>query len=151
MYKFNENNTDHISIRFWFQIWEKQVQNSDFETAKNLFANDVISFGTWMNVVQGLNELETQQWKNIWPTINNFKFLTETLFIQISPDRLLANTVLVWDSVGFDIKGTSFKRTGRASVVLKKININDRWEGIHTHFSLNRNVPQQSFGKFYKT
>ena len=75
MYKFDKNNTDHISIGLWFQVWEKQVQNKDFEAAKKLFENDVVSFGTWMNVVEGLDKLYSDQWKNIWPTINNFKFV----------------------------------------------------------------------------
>ena len=147
MCKFNENNIDHISIRRWFQIWEKQVQNKDFEAAKKLFENDVVSFGTWMNVVEGLDKLCSDQWKNIWPTINNFKFVSNTLFIQISPDRLLANSILVWNSTGYKKNGNSFKRNGRATVVLKRSNLDNSWKGIHTHFSLNRGIPQESFGK----
>jgi len=147
MYKFNENNTDHISIRFWFQIWEKQVQNLDFETAKNLFASNVVSFGTWMNVVEGLDNLYSNQWKNIWPNISDFKFLTNTLYIQISPDRLLANSILVWGSTGYKKNGSSFERNGRATVTLKRTDLDNSWKGIHTHFSLNRGVPQESFGK----
>ena len=147
MYKFDTNNTDHISIGLWFQVWEKQVQNKDFEAAKKLFENDVVSFGTWMNVVEGLDKLYSDQWKNIWPTINNFKFVSNTLFIQISPDRLLANSILVWNSTGYKKNGNSFKRNGRATVVLKRSNLDNSWKGIHTHFSLNRGVPQESFGK----
>ena len=147
MYKFDTNNTDHISIELWFQVWEKQVQNKDFEAAKKLFENDVVSFGTWMNVVEGLDKLYSDQWKNIWPTINNFKFVTNTLFIQISPDRLLANSILVWNSKGYKKNGNSFKRNGRATVVLKRSNLDNSWKGIHTHFSLNRGIPQESFGK----
>ena len=147
MYKFDTNNTDHISIRLWFQVWEKQVQNKDFEAAKKLFENDVVSFGTWMNVVEGLDKLYSDQWKNIWPTINNFKFVSNTLFIQISPDRLLANSILVWNSTGYKKNGNSFKRNGRATVVLKRSNLDNSWKGIHTHFSLNRGIPQESFGK----
>ena len=147
MYKFDANNTDHISIALWFQVWEKQVQNKDFEAAKKLFENDVVSFGTWMNVVEGLDKLYSDQWKNIWPTIDNFKFVTNTLFIQISPDRLLANSILVWNSTGYKKNGNSFKRNGRATVVLKRSNLDNSWKGIHTHFSLNRGIPQESFGK----
>ena len=147
MYKFDKNNTDHISIGLWFQVWEKQVQNKDFEAAKKLFENDVVSFGTWMNVVEGLDKLYSDQWKNIWPTINNFKFVSNTLFIQISPDRLLANSILVWNSTGYKKNGNSFKRNGRATVVLKRSNLDNSWKGIHTHFSLNRGIPQESFGK----
>ena len=147
MYKFDKNNTDHISIGLWFQVWEKQVQKKDFEAAKKLFENDVVSFGTWMNVVEGLDKLCSDQWKNIWPTINNFKFVSNTLFIQISPDRLLANSILVWNSTGYKKNGNSFKRNGRATVVLKRSNLDHSWKGIHTHFSLNRGIPQESFGK----
>ena len=147
MYKFDTINTDHISIGLWFQVWEKQVQNKDFESAKKLFENDVVGFGTWMNVVEGIDKLYSDQWKNIWPTINNFKFVTNTLFIQISPDRLLANSILFWNSTGYKKNGNSFKRNGRATVVLKRSNLDNSWKGIHTHFSLNRGIPQESFGK----
>ena len=147
MYKFDKNNTDHFTIRLWFQVWEKQVQNKDFESAKKLFENDVVGFSTWMNVVEGIGKLYSDQWKNIWPTINNFKFVTNTLFIQISPDRLLANSILVWNSTGYKKNGNSFKRNGRATVVLKRSNLDNSWKGIHTHFSLNRGIPQESFGK----
>ena len=84
--------------------------------------------------------------KSVWPTINNFKFLTNTLYIQISPDRLLANSILVWDSIGYKKNGSSFKRNGRATVTLKRNNINDAWKCIHIHFSLNRGIPQKSYG-----
>ena len=59
MYQFNNNNDDHISIKSWFQKWEMFIVDCDFKSARNLFENEVVSFGTWMNVVQGLNELET--------------------------------------------------------------------------------------------
>ena len=146
MYKLDTDNKDHNSIIFWFKTWENKVQNKDFESAKNLFGNDVVSFGTWMNVVEGLEKLCANQWKSVWPTINNFKFLTDTLYIQISPDRLLANSILVWDSTGYKKNGSSFKRNGRATVTLKRIKINDAWKCIHTHFSLNRGIPQKSYG-----
>ena len=146
MYKLDTDNKDHNSIIFWFKTWENKVQNKDYVSAKNLFENDVVSFGTWMNVVEGLEKLCANQWKSVWPTINNFKFLTDTLYIQISPDRLLANSILVWDSTGYKKNGSSFKRKGRATVTLKRNNINDAWKCIHTHFSLNRGIPQKSYG-----
>jgi hypothetical protein len=148
MYKFNPNDNDHTSVKLWFDVWEEYVQDRNFELAKNIFDNEVVSFGTWLDVVEGLDQLCSGQWKNIWPTINNFKFLTDTLFIQISPDRLFVNAILVWNSLGYDQKQNSFLRTGRATVTLKRVNLNSNWKGIHTHFSLNRGVPQQSFGNF---
>ena len=81
-------------------------------------------------------------------TISEFKFLTDTLFIQLSPDRLFASSILTWNSVGYNQDSSPFDRTGRATVILKRDDLNDQWKGIHTHFSLNRGVPQQSFGNF---
>ena len=117
-------------------------------SALELFENDVESFGTWMDVVEGLDQLKINQWENIWPTISRFKFLTETLFIQLSPDKLFANSILTWTSLGYYQDGITFDRSGRATVTLKRSSLNSEWKGIHTHFSLNRGVPQQSFGNF---
>jgi ketosteroid isomerase-like protein len=146
MYKFDPNNQDHLSIKSWFDIWQIHIQNKDYVSAQKLFKDDVVSFGTWMDVVEGLDKLCLGQRKNIWPTITDFKFLTNSLFIQISPDRLFSNSILVWSSLGYQKGGDSFNRSGRATVVLKKLNLDDSWKGIHTHFSLNRGVPQKSYG-----
>ena len=146
--KLHTNNKDYTSIKLWYSEWENYVQNKNYSSAMNLFENDVVSFGTWMNVVQGLDQLQSNQWKNIWPTISKFRFLTDTLFIQLSPDKLFANSIIIWTSIGYELDGASFDRTGRATVTLKRDNNNSDWKGIHTHFSLNRGVPQQSFGIF---
>ena len=89
-----------------------------------MFENDVVSFGTKMVVVEGLDQLKINQWENIWPTIRRFKFLTETLFIQLSPDKLFANSILTWASLGYHKDGRSFKRSGRETVTLKRSNLN---------------------------
>ena len=148
MYKLNTENKDHVLIQLWYLEWEKYVQNKNYSSAMKLFENDVVSFGTWMDIVQGLDQLKLNQWKNIWPTISKFRFLTDTLFIQLSPDKLFVNSMIIWDSIGYKNDGDSFARTGRATVTLKRDNFNSNWKGIHTHFSLNRGVPQQSFGNF---
>ena len=109
MYKFSEQNLDHVSIKLWFENWENFVINKNFELAKTLFDTEVVSFGTWMDVVQGLDNLVEKQWKNIWPTISHFKFLTNTLYIQLSPDKLFANSILTWTSLGYDINGNCYK------------------------------------------
>ena len=148
IYQFNSNILEHNSIKLWFLEWEKFVQNKKYSSALQLFENDVVSFGTWMDVVEGLDQLKINQWENIWPTISRFKFLTETLFIQLSPDKLFANSILTWTSLGYHQDGITFDRSGRATVTLKRSNLNSKWKGIHTHFSSNRGVPQQSFGNF---
>ena len=80
------------------------------------------------------------------PTISHFKFLTNTLYIQLSPDKLFANSILTWTSLGYDINGKCYERPGRASITLRRDNINNLWKAIHTHLSLNRDVPQKSYG-----
>ena len=68
MYKLDADNKNHDSIITWFKTWE------NFEAAKNLFKRNVVSFGTLINVVEGLEKFCDNQWKSVWPTINNFKF-----------------------------------------------------------------------------
>ena len=148
IYKFNSQNLEHKTIKSWFLEWEKFVQKKQYSSALQFFENDVVSFGTWMDVVEGLDQLKINQWENIWPTISGFKFLTETLFIQLSQDKLFANSILKWTSLGYHQDGKTFERSGRATVTLKRPSLNSEWKGIHTHFSLNRGVPQQSFGNF---
>ena len=113
IYKFNSQNLEHITIKSWFLEWEKLVQKKQYSSALQFFENDVVSFGTWMDVVEGLDQLKINQWENIWPTISGFKFLTETLFIQLSPDKLFANSILTWTSLGYhqDGKTIRFKKT----------------------------------------
>ncbi len=147
MYEFDKNNQHHISIKLWFKAWESYVVENDFSSAKKLFDKNVVSFGTWMDIVKGLDNLEEKQWKKIWATISNFTFLTETLIIQLSPDKLMANCVLIWDSLGYDEFGKQFKRPGRASITLKRDDVNISWIAIHTHLSLNKDIPQKSYGK----
>ena len=71
-----------------------------------------------------------------------------TWSITIWDEKLFANSIIIWDSTGYKNDGNSFERTGRATVTLKRDSLNSNWKGIHTHFSLNRGVPQQSFGNF---
>tara|TARA_B100000963_G_scaffold357506_1_gene379897 strand:- start:260 stop:457 length:198 start_codon:yes stop_codon:yes gene_type:complete len=46
-------------------------------------------------------------------------------------------------SLGYHKDGRSFERVVRATIVLKRSNLNSKWKGIHKHFSLNKFVPQQ--------
>lgn len=140
------NEADHASIKAWFDTWSGYVAAVDFDSARPMFEEDVVGFGTWMDTVEGLDNLMARQWKSIWPTISGFRFMTETLQVRVSPDRLFAVAVLVWDSTGYHEDGTAYPRPGRATVGLRRDTIVAPWMGVHTHLSLNRGVPQQSFG-----
>ncbi len=138
--------TDYNLIKTWFDNWGEFVSNLDFSSAGQMFANDVVAFGTWMDTVEGLDNLIEDQWKNIWPTIKDFRFLTETLQVQISPDQLFAVAMLIWNSTGLDKTGAAYKRPGRATVSLRRKNLSSPWKGTHTHLSLFRGVTQISYG-----
>ena len=97
-----------------------------------------------MDTVEGREVVIEKQWKSIWGTIKDFRFMTETLQIRVSPDRLFAIAVLVWDSTGFHENGESYPRPGRA-VGLRRDNVDAPWMGVYAP-ALNRGVPQQSFG-----
>ena len=62
IYKFNSNNLEHKTIKLWFLEWEKFVQKKQYSSALQFFENDVVSFGTWMDVVEGLDQLKINQW-----------------------------------------------------------------------------------------
>ena len=137
---------DYASIKAWFDTWSGYVASVDFDSARPLFAEDLVAFGTWMDIVEGREVVIEKQWKSIWGTIKDFRFLTDTLQVRVSPDRLFAVAALVWDSTGFHENGVSYPRPGRVTVGMRRIDIGASWMGIHTHLSLNRGVPQKSFG-----
>jgi len=140
------NPADHASIKAWFDTWTGYVAAVDFDSSRPMFEEDVVGFGTWMDTVEGLDNLMEKQWKSIWPTIRDFEFLTDTLQVRVSPDRLFAVAVLVWKSSGFHENGEAYPRPGRCTAGLRRDSVDAPWKGNHTHFSLNRDVPQKSYG-----
>lgn len=134
-------------LRDWFETWAGFVRERDFDSARGLFHPDVIGFGTHMRVVEGLDHLDIDQWRNVWPTIENFHFLTDQLRAGTSHDGLLAWAVVPWESIGFFEDGSSFERPGRATVLFSRGHWNEPWRAIHSHISLAPGTPQRSFGR----
>ncbi len=128
---------DHAAIGDWFAAWGGFVAAVDFTGARALFDPRVIGFGTFADTVAGLDSLEHEQWRSIWPTIRDFRFVPESLQCATSPDRLLAFAAITWRSTGFDNAGNPFDRPGRATVALARADRHAPWRGVHTHFSLN--------------
>ena len=79
---------DKQAIANWFSTWEKLIGRVDYALARDLFDSDVIGFGTHMDTVKGLDHLEQDQWRHVWPTIDGFRFDLDTLECMIFPDRL---------------------------------------------------------------
>lgn len=133
---------DQHLVHQWLHDWEDCIRQRDFERGRLLFDANVVSFGTRAVIALGLDELEVRQWRRIWPFIDDFRFDRNTMRIASSPDELFATLALTWRSKGFDENRASFVRPGRATVVLKRSTVGEPWRAVHTHFSLNRGVPE---------
>ena len=124
------------SVRDWVAAWGTEVAAVDMTTARDRFAADVVAFGTYAEAVRGLDRLEAEQWRNVWPTISGFAFRVDELIVIASADGTQAVAVVPWDSVGIDADGSRFDRPGRATIVLERRSASEPWRGVHTHFSL---------------
>jgi ketosteroid isomerase-like protein len=130
-------------FREWFRTWGTCVAAVDFESARPLFAAEVVGFGTHAAFVSGLDALQAEQWSKIWPNISDFAFLVDKLVGAASGTSAWA--AVPWTSRGYHQDGTSYNRPGRATVTFRKDA--DLWLGTHTHFSLLPGVPHRTFGK----
>jgi ketosteroid isomerase-like protein len=134
------------SVADWIDAWGREVAGVELSTARRRFAADVVAFGTYADVVVGLDALHDEQWSPVWPAIRDFRFRTEDLVVQASSDGLQAVAIVPWDSTGVAADGSEFPRPGRATVVMRRDSLDSPWLGTHTHFSLARGVPSTSHG-----
>jgi ketosteroid isomerase-like protein len=126
--------------RAWFAEMQAAVRAIDYERAKAIFCPDVVGFGTFTGVLDGLDHLAAEQWMNVWPRIRDFAFRLEDLRAHCDGDLLWA--ACPWDSRGARSDGAAFDRPGRATVILARDG--DRWRAAHTHFSLYPTPQHQS-------
>jgi hypothetical protein len=47
---------------------------SGLDTGRLKFAQDAVAFGIWAMAVRGLDNIEREQWRNVWPRIRAFTF-----------------------------------------------------------------------------
>ena len=137
---------DRAAIEAWFARWTEHVAAVDFAPALELFADNIASFGTHTEVVEGLEALSTNQWRSVWPTIEEFRWNLETLKVGVSPDRLFAMGILTFSSTGIAADGSRYDRPGRGTVAFARDRVDAPWKGVHTHISLNPGVPHPSHG-----
>lgn len=123
------------SVREWIAAWGAEVAAVDFAAARRRFSPDVVAFGTFAEIVHGIDELESKQWRNVWPAIDGFAFRVDELAVIASGDGCHVVAVVPWDSIGTGPDGP-FRRPGRATVVLQRESPGHPWLGVHTHFSL---------------
>jgi len=135
---------DLASVRAWFATLAAHVREVDFVGAQPIFDPDMIAFGTFTDFMTGRDAAEQQQWRNVWPHIDNFRWRPDIRAI-VSPDRLQAVGMGIFESTGYREDGTPYDRPGRATVVLVRSSVDAPWLARHTHLSLFRDVPTRSF------
>jgi ketosteroid isomerase-like protein len=135
---------DLAGVKTWFETLAAHVREVDYIGARPIFASDMIAFGTFTDFMTGRDVAEQQQWRNVWSHIDEFRFRPDIRAI-VSPDRLQAVGMAIFDSTGYRQDGTSYDRPGRATVVFVRDNAGAAWLAQHTHLSLFRDVPTRSF------
>jgi len=135
---------DIADVRKWFETLAAHVREVDFISARLIFSPDMVAFGTFTDFMTGRDAAEQYQWRNVWPHIDGFRFRPDIHAI-VSPDRLQAVGMAVFDSTGYHKDGTSYDRPGRATVVFVRRSVDAPWVAQHTHLSLFRDVPTRSF------
>lgn len=138
------NPDDLAGVKAWFETLAAHVREVDFVGARPIFAPDMIAFGTFTDFMTGRDVAEQQQWRNVWPHIDEFRWRPDIKAI-VSPDRLQAVGMRVFDSTGYQQDGTPYDRAGRATVVFVRASTDATWLAQHTHLSLFRDVPTRSF------
>ena len=138
------NEADAARVRQWFERLAEHVRTVDFEGARPIFAEDMIAFGTFTDFMTGRDKAEAAQWRNVWPHIDEFRWRPDIRAI-VSPDRLTAIGMGIFDSTGYTEDGKPYARPGRATVVFGRQSTDGEWIAQHTHMSLFRDVPTRSF------
>ncbi len=123
-------------IAAWLEEFEAACRGRDFTAGRRMFAPDALAFGTYATAVRGLENIEREQWRNVWPRIRGFRF-EERPVIQTAGDS--AWIAAEWSSEATGPDGRPFRRPGRGTFVLARRD--GRWLCVHSHFSL---LPSQS-------
>ena len=141
-----EQDDDVALIRRWFQKLQLCIQAVDFVGSRPLFADDIVTFGTFAAFTVGREATEQEQWRHVWGHIDQFRWRLDDLRTIISADRLTAVGMAVFESTGYTESGKAFDRPGRATVVLGRQAAGGEWIAQHTHVSLFPGTPSRSFG-----
>lgn len=108
------------SVRTWIAAWGAEVAAVELQQAKERFDQRVVAFGTYADVVPGIDQLHDAQRANVWLNIADFAFSADDAEVLASPDGLLAVGIVPWDSKGTGDDGRSHPRPGRATIVLAR-------------------------------
>jgi len=118
-------------VQTWLAEMERCVRDVAFERCRAIFAPDVVAFGSLGERLVGLEHLERDQWRQVWPRIRDFTFDLDQLAWGGGGSTLwLASP---WISQGTSEDGSTFARPGRMTAVLERRD--GSWVAVHTHHS----------------
>jgi ketosteroid isomerase-like protein len=138
--------TTAAEVRDWLDRFAACVREVDYAAARPFWHGEIVIFGTYQELVKSLSGWTDRQWDNVWPRTAEFRFDLANTMVMTSPDGAMAVAIAPWTSTGFNDNGLPFDRPGRATIVLAR-QPDGRWLGVHSHMSLARGVPQESYGK----
>ena len=122
-------------IRGWLMIWQSMIRDCRYDAARELFDDEVVSFGTVTDRMEGLDALEVQQWRKVWDNTQNFSFDFDTLSLNVSDDEKLVVCTVLWSSeTRPDADGNCKLRKGRATLALSRPG--KHWKALHSHLSI---------------
>lgn len=120
------------AARDWLNEFQACVRAVDYQRALAIFAEDVAAFGTYTAILNGRDNLQRDQWSNVWPHVRDFTFRLGDM--RCLGDETALTVIVPWDSLGLRADGSTFDRPGRATIVLRRHD--GRWVAAHTHFSV---------------
>ena len=138
---------DKRSVGEWYARWDKHVRDVDFVPVREMFAEDAIAFGTKEEMMTSQPQLEREQWRQVWPSIEDYRYDLSTLHVVTSPDRLMAMGAVMFRSTGFHPDGSKFVRNGRCTCTFMRSAVSAPWICTHSHLSLTPGTPWTSHGK----
>ena len=126
----------------WLETFEAACRGRDFDTGRRMFAQDAVAFGTWATAVHGLDNIEREQWRNVWPRIRGFTFEPNPV---VQADGGTAWIAAGWRSEATGPDGKPFTRPGRATFILARRD--GRWLCVHSHVSLQPTQSEKAHGR----
>ncbi len=136
---------DLQAIKGWYTHLAELVRAVDFVPARDLVVEDFIAFGSITDFMVGREVAEQNQWRKVWTTIDDFRF-RDDIRALVSPDRLFAVGLAIFDSTGYNQDGSTFSRPGRATASFIRAKVGDPFVCNHSHMSLFRGTPPLSYG-----
>ena len=85
----------------WLDVFAGYVREVDYASARPLFHPDTLAFGTFTNVIPGLQAWIDTQWDNVWPKTADFRFDLDGSHVLAGDDGTMAVVIAPWTSRGF--------------------------------------------------